>query len=99
MIAKTKKIWMDGTFTDWDKASVHILTHTLHYGLGVFEGIRCYKTDDGRSAVFRLTEHTGRLFSSAHIALIQMPYSEDEINSATIETLKANDLKEGYIRP
>lgn len=96
---KARKIWMDGKLVDWDKASVHILTHTLHYGLGVFEGIRCYKTDDGRSAIFRLVEHTGRLFSSAHIALIQMPYSEDEINSATIETLKANDLKEGYIRP
>lgn len=96
---KGKKIWMDGKLVDWDKANVHILTHTLHYGLGVFEGIRCYKTDDGRSAVFRLTEHTERLFDSALIALIEIPYTEEEINKAVIETLKANGLKEGYIRP
>jgi branched-chain amino acid aminotransferase len=96
---KGKKIWMDGKFVDWDKANVHILTHTLHYGLGVFEGIRCYKTGDGRPAVFRLSEHTERLFASAHIVLIDIPFSEKEINEATIETLKANGLDEGYIRP
>jgi branched-chain amino acid aminotransferase len=96
---KGKKIWMDGKFVDWDKANVHILTHTLHYGLGVFEGIRCYKTGDGRPAVFRLSEHTGRLFASAHIVLIDIPFSEKEINEATIETLKENGLDEGYIRP
>ena len=96
---KTKKIWMDGKFVNWEDANVHILTHTLHYGLGVFEGIRCYKCEDGRSAVFRLQEHTDRLFESAHIMQVQIPYSREEINKAIIETLKINDLKEGYIRP
>lgn len=96
---KTKKIWMDGKFVNWDDANVHILTHTLHYGLGVFEGIRCYKCEDGSSAVFRLQEHTERLFESAHIMQVQIPYSREEINKAIIETLKINDLKEGYIRP
>ncbi|MEK7803944.1 MAG: branched-chain amino acid transaminase [Deltaproteobacteria bacterium] len=96
---KTKKIWMDGKFVNWDDANVHILTHTLHYGLGVFEGIRCYRCDDGRSAVFRLKEHTDRLFESAHIMLVDIPFTRDAINKAVIETLKVNDLKEGYIRP
>ncbi|OGP26864.1 MAG: branched chain amino acid aminotransferase, partial [Deltaproteobacteria bacterium GWB2_42_7] len=96
---KTKKIWMDGKFVNWEDANVHILTHTLHYGLGVFEGIRCYKCEDGRSAVFRLQEHTDRLFESAHIMQVQIPYSREDINKAIIETLKVNDLKEGYIRP
>jgi len=98
-LEKTKKIWMDGKFVNWDDANVHILTHTLHYGLGVFEGIRCYKCEDGRSAVFRLQEHTDRLFESAHIMQVQIPYSREDINKAIIETLKVNDLKEGYIRP
>ena len=75
------------------------MTHTLHYGLGVFEGIRCYLCDDGGSAVFRLKEHTNRLFASAHIAQMKIPFTKDEINNAVIETLKANKLKEGYIRP
>jgi len=90
---------MDGKFVNWEDANVHILTHTLHYGLGVFEGIRCYKCEDGRSAVFRLQEHTDRLFESAHIMQVQIPYSREDINKAIIETLKVNDLKEGYIRP
>ena len=68
MIDKTDKIWMDGKLVDWDKANVHVLTHTLHYGLGVFEGIRCYKTTKG-SAIFRLDEHIDRLFNSVHIFL------------------------------
>lgn len=96
---KGKKIWMDGKFVDWDDANVHILTHTLHYGLGVFEGIRCYKCEDGRSAIFRLAEHTDRLFASAHIAMIDIPFTQDDINEATAETMRVNDLKEGYIRP
>ncbi len=78
MIAKTKKIWMDGKFVDWDKASVHILTHTLHYGLGVFEGIRCYETETG-PAVFRLDEHIDRLFNSARIFLMDIPYAKKDI--------------------
>jgi branched-chain amino acid aminotransferase len=98
MIAKTEKIWMDRNFVDWDKASVHILTHTLHYGLGVFEGIRCYETKSG-PAIFRLDEHIERLFNSAHIFLIDIPYSQEEIKSAVIETVRVNKIKECYIRP
>jgi len=98
MIKKSEKIWMDGKFVDWDKANVHVLTHTLHYGLGVFEGIRCYKTDKG-SAIFRLDEHVERLFDSAHIFMMQIPFSQKEIKSAIIETVKVNKLKECYIRP
>ncbi|MBI5492312.1 MAG: branched-chain amino acid transaminase [Deltaproteobacteria bacterium] len=96
---KGKKIWMDGRFVDWDDANVHILTHTLHYGLGVFEGIRCYRCEDGRSAIFRLREHTERLFASAHIALMEIPFTKDEINEATAETMRQSGLKDGYIRP
>lgn len=96
---KGEKIWFNGKLVNWDEAQVHVLTHTLHYGLGVFEGIRCYLCDDGGSAVFRLKEHTNRLFASAHIAQMKIPFTKDEINNAIIETLKANKLKEGYIRP
>jgi len=98
MIPKTEKIWMDGEFVEWDKASVHVLTHTLHYGLGVFEGIRCYETGNG-PAIFRLDEHVDRLFSSAHIFLMNIPYSKDEIRDAIIKTVKINKIKECYIRP
>ena len=98
MIAKTEKIWMDGTFVAWDDAKVHVLTHTLHYGLGVFEGIRCYKTKKG-SAIFRLDEHVDRLFDSAHIFMMEIPYSKKEIKAAIIETVKVNKLGECYIRP
>ncbi|MCG8587785.1 MAG: branched-chain amino acid transaminase [Proteobacteria bacterium] len=94
-----KKVWMDGALVDWDDAHVPILTHTLHYGLGVFEGIRCYRTDDGRSAVFRLSEHVRRLLESAHINLMEVPFSEQQIERAVLDTLRANDLNEGYIRP
>jgi branched-chain amino acid aminotransferase len=94
-----EKIWLDGELVDWDAARVHVLTHTLHYGLGVFEGIRCYRTDDGRSAVFRLAEHVQRLFESAHINLLEVPFSQDEVSAAVRETLRANGLDEGYIRP
>jgi branched-chain amino acid aminotransferase len=98
MIAKTDKIWMDGKLVDWDKANVHILTHTLHYGLGMFEGIRCYKTSKG-SAIFRLDEHIDRLFASAHIFNIDIPYAKKEIKDAIIRTVTVNKLKECYIRP
>ena len=94
-----EKIWLDGQMVNWDDANVHILTHTLHYGLGVFEGIRCYRTDDGRSAVFRLTEHIRRLFESAHINLLRIPYTREEIIGAVLDSLRANRLAEGYIRP
>jgi len=98
MIEESKKIWMDGKFVDWAHANVHILTHTLHYGLGVFEGIRCYKTKNG-SAIFRLKEHVKRLFDSCHIMQIRPNYSEEEIAQAIIESVRINNLEECYIRP
>ena len=98
MIPKTEKIWMDGKFVDWDDAKVHVLTHTLHYGLGIFEGIRCYETGKG-SAIFRLDEHVERLFNSAHIFLMEIPYSKKEIKDAIVETVKVNKIKSCYIRP
>jgi len=93
------KIWLDGDLVDWDAARVHVLTHTLHYGLGVFEGIRSYRTADGRSAVFRLTEHVRRLFESAHINLLEIPFSREAVCDAILQTLRANRLDAGYIRP
>lgn len=98
MINKSDKIWMDGKLVDWDDAKIHVLTHTLHYGLGLFEGIRCYKTDKG-SAIFRLNEHVERLFQSAHIFMIDIPFSQKEIRDAIIKTIKVNRLRECYIRP
>jgi branched-chain amino acid aminotransferase len=99
MVQKVSKIWMDGKMIPWEEANVHILTHSLHYGLGVFEGIRCYLCHDGMSAVFRLREHVERLFDSAQIGDIKIPYSKREILDACKETLRVNQLKEGYIRP
>jgi branched-chain amino acid aminotransferase len=98
MIPKTDKIWMDGKLVDWDNANVHVMTHTLHYGLGVFEGIRCYETPKG-PAVFRLDEHVDRLFASAHIFLLEIPYSKEEIKEAILKTIKVNRMKACYIRP
>ncbi|MDT8271915.1 MAG: branched-chain-amino-acid transaminase, partial [Desulfomonilia bacterium] len=89
----------DGKLINWDDANVHILTHSLHYGVAVFEGIRCYRCMDGRSAIFRHREHTRRLFDSAKIYFMSIPFSEQEIVDAAKETLAANDLKEAYIRP
>jgi branched-chain amino acid aminotransferase len=94
-----KEIWLDGKFVKWPDANIHILTHTLHYGLGVFEGIRCYAGADGRSAVFRLSEHIRRLFDSAKINLMKIPFSPEELEAVTLESLRRNDLAEGYIRP
>jgi branched-chain amino acid aminotransferase len=99
MSVSGEKIWLDGRFVNWSDANIHILTHTLHYGLGVFEGIRCYRTDDGRSAVFCLSEHIRRLFGSARINLLEVPYSQAEIEDATLETMRQNHLTEGYMRP
>jgi len=98
MLTKTEKIWMDGKFVAWDNAQIHIMTHTLHYGLGAFEGIRCYNTPKG-PAIFKLDEHVNRLFQSAHIFLIDIPFTQDEIKKAIIATVKVNKLKECYIRP
>ena len=99
MDEKAKFIWLDGKLIDWDQAQIHVLTHTLHYGLGVFEGIRCYKCQDKRSAVFRLKDHIRRLFDSAQAMMLEIPFSKDEIYQAVIETLKTNGQKEAYIRP
>ena len=91
-------IWFNGELVPWRDAKVHVLTHTLHYGLGVFEGVRAYQTPKG-PCIFRLHEHTRRLFNSAHILGLELPYSADEINAAQVETLRANGLGEGYLRP
>jgi branched-chain amino acid aminotransferase len=95
---KAEKIWMDGKMVDWDKAQVHICTHALHYGSGVFEGIRAYETEKG-TAVFRLKEHIDRLFNSAKILKMEIPCSKEEFRQAVKDTIKANKLKSCYIRP
>jgi branched-chain amino acid aminotransferase len=94
-----KKVWLDGRFVDWADAQVHILTHTLHYGLGVFEGMRCYRTADDRSAVFRLADHIRRLYDSAHINLLEVPFSRESVEAACLDALRQNGLAEGYVRP
>ncbi len=99
MVDKTEQVWLNGEFVPWDEARVPILTHTLHYGLGVFEGIRCYECDDGSSAIFRLDEHLTRLYNSAKIVELEMPYAVEQIASAIKQTLRVNRLAEGYIRP
>lgn len=95
---KTKKIWLDGKLIDWDKAKVHVLTHALHYGSGVFEGIRCYKTENG-GAVFRLKDHTDRFFYSAGCLGIKIPFSKETLIGAILSLIKANCVEECYIRP
>jgi len=97
-ITPSEKIWMDGEFVGWDEARVHILTHSLHYGSGVFEGIRAYPTSAG-PAVFRLTDHILRLFNSAKIFLIDIPFTPEQIIEATKATVRINGLPECYIRP
>jgi branched-chain amino acid aminotransferase len=92
------KIWFDGVMVDWRDAKVHVLTHTLHYGCGVFEGVRAYDTVNG-TAIFRLREHTERLFNSAKILRMKMPCTQEEAIQAQIDVVKANGLKSGYIRP
>ena len=91
-------IWMDGELKPWREAQVHVLTHTLHYGLGCFEGVRAYNTPQG-PCIFRLNEHTDRLFDSAHILGLNIPFSKEELNAAQCEVFKANELDEGYLRP
>ena len=97
-IKTTPKIWMNGELVDWDKAQVHVLTHTLHYGTGVFEGIRAYETADG-PAVFRLTDHIVRLFNSAKILGMEIPYTVDELVQATKDTVRSTGLPSCYVRP
>jgi branched-chain amino acid aminotransferase len=97
-LAESKLIWMDGELVPWNEAKVHILTHSLHYGLGVFEGIRAYETKTG-PAVFRLTPHIERLFNSAKIYMLDIPFGVDELIQATKDTVRENGLNSCYIRP
>ncbi len=91
-------IWLDGRMVPWREAKTHVLTHTLHYGMGVFEGVRAYHTDKG-TAIFRLQDHTARLFRSAHIMNMPMPYDEDTLNDVQCAAVRENDLDSAYIRP
>ncbi|MBQ7617538.1 MAG: branched-chain amino acid transaminase [Desulfovibrio sp.] len=95
----TEFIWCDGKLVPWNEAQVHVLTHALHYGSAVFEGIRAYECSDGSSAVFRLHDHAKRLLNSAKILRMEIPYTVDELSKAIIETLKANSMHDAYIRP
>ena len=91
-------IWLDGEMVPWREAKTHVLTHTLHYGMGVFEGVRAYKTDKG-AAIFRLQDHTDRLFRSAHILQMPMPFDKETINQAQLDSVAQNNLDSAYIRP
>src|SRR3974377_1469411 len=96
MVAKAKYIWLDGDFIPWEEARVHILTHTLHYGLGVFEGIRAYHCEDGRTAVFSLKDHIQRLFDSAHVMQLDIPFTAARLESACVEILRPNPHAGGF---
>jgi branched-chain amino acid aminotransferase len=98
-LQKSDVIWMNGKLFDWNEARVHILTHALHYGTGIFEGIRCFELDNMRSAIFRLSEHVARLFDSAKIYMMNIPYSPAEVSEAIKQTVSMNNLSECYIRP
>ena len=98
MADRDGKIWMDGELVDWRDARIHVLSHTLHYGCGAFEGVRAYDTAQG-TAIFRLREHTERLFNSAKILRMTIPFTKEEVNQAQIEVIRANKLESGYLRP
>src|SRR5689334_11496890 len=93
-----KYVWRNGSILPWQEATIHISAHGLHYGTGVFEGVRCYQTDKG-SAVFRLQEHVDRFFLSAHLHHFDIPYTTSEVCDAILETIRANQFKSAYIRP
>jgi branched-chain amino acid aminotransferase len=99
MAGEGRKVWMNGEFVDASQANVSVLTQTLHYGLGVFEGIRCYKLEDGGSAIFRLKEHVGRLFDGMKILMMDPPYTREQIYDAHIKCVKENGFEECYLRP
>jgi len=99
MVDKVKKVWLDGEFVDWDEAKVHFLTHSLHYGLAAFEGIRAYKRGDGQTYVFRLREHIDRLFDTCKMCLLQPKFTREQVSSICVETLRVNGMPEGYLRP
>lgn len=92
-------IWFDGEMVPWRDAKIHVLTHTLHYGMGVFEGVRAYHAGEHGTSIFKLKEHTDRLFRSAHIMRMEMPYSKEEINEASLAVVRENNLTEAYLRP
>jgi len=99
MVDKVKKIWLDGELVDWDAANVHVMTHSLHYGLAAFEGIRAYKRADGGTYVFRLHEHIDRLFDSCKMCLLKPEYTREQVIRVCGELLRANGMTEGYLRP
>jgi branched-chain amino acid aminotransferase len=99
MVDKLKKIWLEGELIDWDDAKIHVLTHTLHYGLGAFEGIRAYKRADGTTSIFRLKEHIERLFDSCKLIMMEPRFSREQLGEACANVLTANKMEEGYIRP
>ena len=99
MVDKVKRIWLEGEFVDWDDAKVHILTHTMHYGLGAFEGIRAYKRNDGSTTIFRLQEHISRLYDSCHLVMIEPRFTPAQISQVCIDIVRENKMDEAYIRP
>lgn len=98
-IKKLDSIWLDGTLVPWDQATDHLLAHTVHYGVGAFEGIRAYQRGDGRTAVFRLREHIERLLDSCTICTLDCPYTRDQLMAACVEVVKANKMPSAYLRP
>ena len=99
MVDKVQKIWLDGEMVAWEDANVHILTHSLHYGLGAFEGIRAYKRANGKTSIFKLREHIDRLFDTCKMTLLVPKFTREQIMTACVETLKINGMPEGYLRP
>jgi branched-chain amino acid aminotransferase len=99
MVDKVKKIWLEGELVDWEKAQVHVLTHTMHYGLGAFEGIRAYQRADGSTTIFRLKEHIDRLFDTCKLVMIEPRFTPEQVSQACIEILKVNKMNEAYLRP
>jgi branched-chain amino acid aminotransferase len=99
LIKKVDKIWVDGKSIAWDQATDHVLAHTLHYGLGAFEGIRAYKRADGKTAIFRLDEHIDRLFDSCHIATLDVPFSREQLKEGCKQIIRDNKLEAAYLRP
>ena len=96
---RSERVWLDGSMVPYDEANVHVLTHSLHYGLAVFEGMRCYKSANGKSALFRAPEHIRRLFDSAHIVEMKIPYGQEELLKVCCDIVRVNQLEECYIRP
>src|SRR6202167_6594325 len=99
MVDKVKKVWLDGSLVDWDAATVHVMTHSLHYGLAAFEGIRAYQRADGGTYVFRLREHVDRLFDSCKMCLLKPEYTREQVIRVCGAVLRAHGMNEGYLRP